>query len=76
MTLLQFGGGYKSLYTPLVYAPAADAGISGWYQPEFIQDVIHNRTVNLKGGKGHNVAMDRVCEFLNAEFKGLVSVAL
>ena len=32
--------------------------------------MIHNRTVNLKGGLGRNVAMDRVCEFLNAEFKG------
>jgi len=35
-----------------------------------IEEVIHNRTVNLKGGAGHNIAMDRVCEFLNAEFKG------
>ena len=24
MTLLQFGGGYKSLYTPLVYAPVSN----------------------------------------------------
>jgi len=38
-------------------------------EPRLIE-VIHNRTVNLKGGLGHNVAMDRVCEFLNAEFKG------
>lgn len=45
-------------------------GISGWYKPEVIHDIVHNRTVNLRGGLGHNIAMDRVCEFLNAEFKG------
>jgi len=45
-------------------------GVSGWYKPEVIHDIVHNRTVNLRGGLGHNIAMDRVCEFLNAEFKG------
>jgi len=45
-------------------------GVSGWMEPRLIEEVIHNRTVNLKGGLGHNIAMDRVCEFLNAEFKG------
>jgi len=49
------------------------AGISGWYEPDLIHDVVHNRTVNLRGGLGHNIAMDRVCEFLNAEFKGAVN---
>jgi len=28
------------------------------------------RTGNLKGRLGHNIAMDRICEFLNAELKG------
>jgi len=46
------------------------SGISGWYESSIIHDVINNRTVNLRGGLGHNIAMDRVCEFLNAEFKG------
>ena len=46
------------------------AGISGWWEAETVHDVVHNRTVNLRGGRGHNVAMDLVCEFLNAEFKG------
>jgi len=45
-------------------------GISGWWESSLIDEVIHNRTVNLKGGVGHNIAMDRVCEFLNADFKG------
>jgi len=46
------------------------AGISGWWEDNVIHDAVHNRTVNLKGGRGQNLAMDRVCEFLNAEFKG------
>ena len=45
-------------------------GISGFYTPRIIEEVEHNRTVNIHGGEGKNVPMDRVCEFLNAEFKG------
>jgi len=45
-------------------------GISGWWSPKMVHDVIMNRTINLKGGLGKNIAMDRVCEFMNAEFKG------
>lgn len=45
-------------------------GVSGWQEPRLINEIVHNRTVNLKGGLGHNIAMDRVVEFLNAEFKG------
>ena len=48
------------------------AGISGCFEPRIIHDIVHNRTANLKGGVGHNIAMDRVCEFYNAEFKGAV----
>jgi len=48
------------------------AGIAGWWEDGVIHDAVHNRTVNLKGGRGHNLAMDRVCEFLNAEFKGML----
>ena len=44
--------------------------ISGWWPPRVAQEVVHNRTINLQGSKGHNIAMDRVCEFLNADFKG------
>jgi len=47
------------------------SGISGWWASSFADEAIHNRTVNLRGGMGHNIAMDRVCEFLNAEFKGM-----
>ena len=36
-------------------------------------DVVHNRTVNLHGGLGHNIAMDTIYEFLNAEFKGSIN---
>ena len=40
------------------------------YPPRLVAEVTHNRTVNIQGGPGHNVAMDRMNEFLNNEFKG------
>jgi len=54
-----------------VLADLACPGVSGWWSPTMIEEALHNRTVNLIGGLGHNIAIDRVCEFLNAEFKGL-----
>jgi len=45
-------------------------GISGWWSSTLAEETVHNRTVNLRGGLGHNIAMDRECEFMNAEFKG------
>lgn len=45
-------------------------GISGFYTPRLIHEVLHNRTANLRGGVAKNIALDRVCEFLNADFKG------
>jgi len=38
-----------------------------------IHDVIHNRTVNVSGKPGHNIPLDRMCEHLNASFKGISS---
>jgi len=38
------------------------------YKPMIKSDVIRNRTLDLYGSPGHNVLLDRVCEFLNAEF--------
>jgi len=52
------------------------AGISGMWNSGLAHEVIHNRTVNIRGGLGHNISMDRVCEFLNAEFKGTRCTAL
>jgi len=49
-------------------------GISGWWEAPLIDDVIHNRTVNLKGGLGHNIPMDQVCKLFNTEFKGASTV--
>jgi hypothetical protein len=46
--------------------------MSGWLPPCLRHEILHNRTVNLKGGKGKNLAMDRVNEFLNAEVKGML----
>ena len=41
-------------------------------------EMIWNRTVNLYGGAGKNIAMDLANEFLNRDFKGktLMSVFL
>ena len=44
-------------------------GVAGWFTPRLIHEVTHNRTINLNGGKGRNIPMDRVCEFYNAELK-------
>ena len=46
------------------------SGVSGCLPPRLIEEVAHNRTVNIQGGPGHNVTMDRMNEFLNNEFKG------
>lgn len=63
-------------YKYLTIAHRLLSGVSGWYTPRMIHEVIHNRTVNLRGGKGQNVAMDRACEFLNAEFKGNIKTEM
>ncbi len=48
-------------------------GVNGFLSPRLIHEVTHNRCVNIHGGKGRNVAMDRVNEFVNAEFKGNIN---
>jgi len=45
-------------------------GVAGCWAPHVIHDVVHNRTVNIRGGLGHNIEMDRYCEQLNCSFKG------
>ena len=45
-------------------------GVAGCFSPYVSHEIVHNRTVNLNGGVGKNIALDRACEFLNAEFKG------
>lgn len=45
-------------------------GISGWLPEPLAHQIMHNRTVNLAGGLGRNIPMDRVNEFYNKEFKG------
>jgi len=68
LNMLRFWGGNHFKY--LQAGHRLLAGIGGWWTPYVAEEVLHNRTVNLTGGLGHNVAMDRACEFLNAEFKG------
>jgi hypothetical protein len=45
-------------------------GVNGWLSERQAADLQWNRTVNLRGGPGHNIAMDKVNEFMNNEFKG------
>ncbi len=47
------------------------AGLAGYYPPRIQEEILWNRTINLQGGLGHNIAMDRVNEFHNAQFKGM-----
>ncbi|CAG2241196.1 unnamed protein product [Mytilus edulis] len=46
-----------------------NTGINGWL-PKKQNGLIWNRTVNYRGGAGHNLEMDLMNEFLNREFKG------
>jgi len=50
--------------------------VSGCFEPRVIEEVVHKRTVNLQRGLGCNIAMDRVWEFLNAEFKSKYPVKM
>ncbi|CAG2228936.1 unnamed protein product [Mytilus edulis] len=43
--------------------------INGWLPENQQNDLIWNRTVNYRGGAGHNLEMDLMNEFLNREFK-------
>lgn len=46
-------------------------GVAGIWPARLADEIVHNRTVNLQGGLGHNIAMDRVCDkFMNCQFKG------
>ncbi len=51
---------------------SSNSGQAGWLSPRLIEEILYNRTINLKGGSGNNIAMDRVNEFHNAQFKGMV----
>ena len=44
--------------------------VQGWLCPKLAHEITWNRTVNLHGGAGHNIAKDLANEFLNNEFKG------
>ncbi|XP_052223855.1 uncharacterized protein LOC127839505 [Dreissena polymorpha] len=47
--------------------------INGWLPERLRNDLIWNRTVNLRGGIGNNLEADLVNEFLNREFKESIS---
>ena len=44
-------------------------GVSGWLPDHLAHDAVWNRTANLVGGPGKNLALDLVNEFENREFK-------
>ncbi|XP_014678664.1 PREDICTED: uncharacterized protein LOC106818475 [Priapulus caudatus] len=48
------------------------AGVAGFLPKRLAMDTMWNRTINLHGGAGHNIPMDRVCEFLNDDFKEIL----
>ncbi|XP_053406393.1 uncharacterized protein LOC123566698 [Mercenaria mercenaria] len=45
------------------------AGISGFLPQRLSNEILWNRTVNIKGGEGRNIAMDLANEFINRDFK-------
>ena len=50
-------------------------GVACWLLTRLAGDTIHNRTANRQGGPGKKkLPMDRVCEFLNLDFKGKLYV--
>lgn len=63
-------------YKYFILAHRLLTSINGWKPRRIIEDLTWNRTVNLKGGAGHNNEMDLVNEFLNREFKGKLKVIL
>jgi hypothetical protein len=46
------------------------SGVNGAVNSRIAHDLTWNRTANLRGGRGHNLALDYVNELLNKEFKG------
>ena len=45
-------------------------GVNGALPPRVASDMLWNRTANLRGGDGRNLALDYVNELMNGEFKG------
>ena len=48
------------------------AGQHGWLSPRLAATIRWNRTANVNGGAGNNVALDLVNEHLNREFKRML----
>ena len=40
------------------------------FTPTLIEDIKHNRTANIRGGKENNISLDLLNEFYNAQTKG------
>lgn len=47
-----------------------ETGVNGFWGERVAADLVWNRTVNVRGGRGHNIAMDLENEFLNNAYKG------
>ena len=45
-------------------------GVNGWVSPMLAHDMVHNRTANVWGKAGHNIAQDLLVEHCNNDFKG------
>ncbi|XP_070542604.1 uncharacterized protein [Ptychodera flava] len=60
----------KNHFKYMILAHRLISGVSGWLPKRMAEEVTWNRTINLHGGEGKNIAMDLATEFLNNEFKG------
>ena len=44
-------------------------GLAGYWEESFAEELASNRTVNVRGGEGNNIPLDRYNEFVNCAFK-------
>jgi hypothetical protein len=57
-------------YVPKVEIKLFNSAVNGALNARVAHDMTWNRTANLSGGMGHNLALDYVNELMNKEFKG------
>ena len=53
-----------------IFAHRLIASVEGAVSPRLQHQLLHNRTVNIKGGKGKNKEKDLQCEHINHRYKG------
>ena len=50
------------------------AGVAGFHPERVSHELVGNRTVNLTGGEGKNIAVGLANEYLNRDFKSMLRI--